>query len=92
MLEQIDGIQSNDPQGAFYFFPNVSGLFGRSNGHRTINNADDLVDILLTEAHVGTVTGLAFGDPNSIRLSYATSNEKLTEALTRIKTTLEKYK
>ena len=92
LLDQIDGIKSNDPQGAFYFFPNVKDLFGRSNGERTINNADDLVDILLTEAHVGTVTGMAFGDPNSIRLSYATSNERLIEALTRIKDTLGSYK
>ena len=92
LLDDIDGIHSNDPQGAFYFFPNISALFGRSNGIRTINNADDLVDVLLTEAHVGTVTGMAFGDPNSIRISYATSNDKLKEALTRIKNTLLDYK
>lgn len=92
LLEDIDGIQCNDPQGAFYFFPNVSKLFGRSNGKRIISNANDLADVLLTEAHVGTVTGIAFGDPNSLRISYATSNDKLTEALSRIKKTLANYK
>jgi aspartate aminotransferase len=92
LLSEIDGFKCNDPQGAFYFFPNISKLFGRSNGKRVINTANDLADILLTEAHVGVVTGLAFGDPNSIRLSYATSNDKLIEALTRIKNTLATYK
>lgn len=92
LLSEIDGFKCNDPQGAFYFFPNISKLFGRSNGKRVINTANDLADILLTEAHVGVVTGLAFGDPNSIRLSYATSNDKLTKALTRIKNTLSTYK
>jgi len=92
MLDDIDGIQCIEPQGAFYFFPNISQLFGRSNGQRIINSANDLADILLTEAHVGTVTGDAFGDPNSIRISYATSNERLIEALKRIKNTLSSYK
>ncbi len=91
-LDKIDGIQANSPQGAFYFFPNVSQLFGRSNGKRIISDANELCDILLTEAHVGAVTGDAFGDPNSIRFSYATSEEKLTEAMDRIEKTLANYK
>lgn len=91
-LDAIDGFKSNDPQGAFYFFPEVSGCFGRSNGQRVIDDANELVDILLEEANVAVVTGEAFGDPNSIRMSYATSEEKLTEALRRMKQTLENYK
>lgn len=91
-LESIDGIRSNDPKGAFYFFPDVSGFFGRSNGSRRIEDANELVDVLLDEAHVAVVSGSAFGDPNSIRLSYATSPEQLTKAFDRICDVLSRYK
>ncbi len=88
LLDDIPGIKTNDPQGAFYFFPDISHFFGKSNGQRTINNANDFVDVLLDEAHVAVVTGTAFGDPNSFRISYATSNSILEEAMKRIKKVL----
>ncbi len=91
LLDDIPGIKSNDPKGAFYFFPEISDYFGKSNGTKTINNADDFVEVLLMDAHVGTVTGRAFGDPNSFRLSYATSENKLREAMARIKRVLAEY-
>lgn len=91
-LDEIEGIKANIPGGAFYFFPDISAFFGRSNGTRTINNANDFIDILLEEAHVAAVSGTAFGDPNCFRLSYATSEELLTEALRRMKEVLDTYK
>lgn len=91
MLEDIPGMRVNDPQGAFYFFPNISSFFGKTNGTRRIDDADEFVDVLLDEAHVAVVTGSAFGDKNSFRISYATSNEVLIEAMTRIKRVLATY-
>ena len=91
LLDDIPGIKTNEPQGAFYFFPDISAYFSKSNGQRTINNANDFVDVLLDEAHVAVVTGEAFGDSNSFRLSYASSNEILEEAMSRIKKTLSTY-
>lgn len=91
MLDDIPGVKTNDPQGAFYFFPDISAFFGKSNGTRRINDADEFVDVLLDEAHVAAVTGAAFGDPNSFRISYASSNEVLVEALTRMKKALSTY-
>lgn len=90
-LDEIDGIRANDPDGAFYFFPDISAFFGRSNGKRTIDNADEFIDVLLDEAHVAAVSGTAFGDPNCFRLSYATSDKLLAEALDRMKKVLDKY-
>lgn len=72
------------PQGAFYLFPNVSGLFGRKIGGRVINNSDDLGEVILEKAHVGVVPGSGFGAPNYIRFSYATSMERIDEGLDRI--------
>jgi len=92
LLDDIDGIKANNPDGAFYFFPNISDFFGKSNGTRIIHDADEFVDILLDEAHVAVVSGTAFGDPNSFRISYATSNERLVEAMARIKKVLGQYK
>lgn len=92
MLDEIDGIKANDPKGAFYFFPDISAFYGRSNGKRTIDCSDEFIDVLLEEAHVAAVSGNAFGDPNCFRLSYATSNELLIEALTRMKRVLDTYK
>ena len=78
------------PEGAFYFFPDISAYFGKSTGKETINNAEDFCMYLLDQAHVSLVTGDAFGDPNCIRLSYAASEEQLREAITRIKSAVSK--
>ncbi len=83
-LKQIPGLIVNTPQGAFYAFPDVSAYYGKSVDGKTINNATDLSLYLLEEANVSTVTGDAFGAPNCIRLSYATSESVLTEALNRL--------
>ena len=90
LLKQIPGIKSNYPQGAFYFFPDVSAFYGKSDGKRTIKNGDDLCLYLLEEAHVSLVPGGAFGDDNCIRLSYAASEKDLREALKRMKDALGK--
>lgn len=90
LLNEIPGVKTNMPQGAFYFFPDVSSYFGKSNGTNKISNASDLCLYLLENAHVSLVTGEAFGDPDCIRLSYAASEENLKEALRRIKETLAK--
>lgn len=90
LLDEIPGVKTNMPNGAFYFFPDVSSYFGKSVGDRKINNADDLCMYILEEAHVSLVTGDAFGDANCIRLSYAASREDLVEAIKRIKEALSK--
>ncbi len=83
-LSAIPGLKVNKPMGAFYLFPDVSALFGKTAGERTINNAEDFSMYLLEEAHVATVGGNAFGTPECIRLSYAASEAQLQEALSRI--------
>lgn len=90
LLNEIEGVKTNEPQGAFYVFPDITYFFGKSDGESTINNATDLTMYLLNKAHVALVTGEAFGDPNCIRISYATSEDVLTEAIRRIKVALEK--
>lgn len=90
LLDEIPGVKTNVPQGAFYFFPDVSAYFGKSDGANTINNASDLSMYLLDNAHVSVVTGEAFGDPNCIRLSYAASEEDLRTAIAKIKEALAK--
>jgi aspartate aminotransferase len=92
MLSAIPGIKVNLPGGAFYFFPNVTSFFGKSYNGRTINDADELSIYLLEEAHVSTVGGDSFGDKKSIRISYAASEEKLIDAMNRIKAALGKLK
>ena len=92
LLTDIPGLKVRLPQGAFYFFPDVSSYFGKSFGSTKINNSTDLCMYLLNEANVATVMGSAFGDDNCIRLSYATSEELLVEALRRIKEALLKLK
>ncbi len=92
LLEDIPGVKTNTPMGAFYVFPNISEYFGKSDGKTTINNSDDFCMYLLNNAHVATVTGAAFGNPNCFRISYATSNNILVEAISRIKKALEKLK
>lgn len=91
-LSAIDGLKVNKPAGAFYFFPDVSSYFGKSYNGTLINNATDLSMFLLEEALVAVVTGEAFGDPNCIRLSYATDEKTLKEAMSRIKKALNLLK
>lgn len=88
LMKEIPGIKLNVPEGAFYVFPDVSSFFGKTLRGTEIKNADDFSMYLLSEANVATVTGDAFGNPNCIRLSYATSEELLTEAIRRIKEAL----
>ncbi len=90
LAKEIEGMKVNVPQGAFYLFPDVSAFFGKSYGDYTINNASDLAMYLLQTAYVATVSGDAFGSPECLRFSYATSDELLVEALKRIKTALDK--
>ncbi len=84
LLSEIPGLKINKPEGAFYFFPDVSSYFGKRNGDTVIENATDLSMYLLKTEYVALVTGDAFGDPNCIRISYATSEDILQEALKRI--------
>ena len=88
MAKEIPGVKLNVPEGAFYIFPDVSYYFGKTLRGQLINNADDLSMYLLAEANVATVTGDAFGNPNCIRISYATSEAILTDAMNRIKKSL----
>jgi len=90
LLKDIDGVKVNLPEGAFYFFPDVTSFFGKSYNGKTINDADELSIYLLEEAHVATVGGDSFGDKKSIRLSYAAAEDKLIEAMLRIKNALGK--
>ena len=87
-LSEIDGVKINDPQGAFYIFPDISSFFGKSNGATTINNSNDLAEYLLMTAHVAVVGGGSFGEDDCIRISYATSDDLLIEACSRIKKAL----
>ena len=88
LLSEIDGFSCNVPQGAFYVFPDVSSIFGKTLNGVKINNATDLSLFLLEEALVATVTGDAFGNPNCIRISYAASQKQIIEAVERIKKSL----
>ncbi len=92
LAREIPGFKVNEPKGAFYIFPDCSYYFGKSYNETTINNPEDLALYLLAEAHVACVGGTDFGAPNCIRMSYATSDEKLVEAFTRMKNALEKLK
>ncbi len=88
LLQDIPNVKTTIPEGAFYAFPDISWYFGKTLKERKINNSEDLAMYLLEEANVATVTGSAFGDANCIRLSYATSEDVLIEALRRIKEAL----
>lgn len=90
LAREIPGIKVNEPQGAFYLFPEVSSYFGKKYGDKVINNAADLAMYLLEEGHVATVDGEAFCLPGYIRLSYATSDDNIREAMRRIKDALAK--
>lgn len=92
LMKDIPGFKTNVPDGAFYVYPEVSALFGKSHNGFVINNATDLSMFLLDVAHVALVPGAAFGDDKYIRFSYATSEDKLTEALKRMKEAIEKLK
>lgn len=92
LLEDMEGVKVNDPEGAFYFFPDVTSFFGKKAGDRKIDNSTDLSMYLLEEANVAVVTGEAFGDPNCLRISYATDEETLKEAMRRIGEALQKIK
>lgn len=90
LLNDIPGIQTNVPRGAFYVFPNVTAYFGKKFEGQNIDNAEDLCMYLLEKAGVALVPGGAFGNPNCIRLSYAASKEMLIKAVERVKTALSK--
>jgi len=90
LLHDIPGIKTHVPEGAFYFFPDVSAFFGKSAGEQKIETADDFCLYVLKEANVSLVTGAAFGAPESVRLSYAASEDELKEALKRLKEVLAK--
>lgn len=90
LVKEIEGLEVNVPEGAFYLFPKCSSFFGKHTDGYVINNATDLAMYLLEVGHVATVSGDAFGDPECIRFSYATSDDNLREAMKRIKETLAK--
>lgn len=92
LAKDIPGLEVNVPEGAFYLFPKCSSFFGKKDGDRVINNTNDLAMYLLEVGHVATVGGDAFGDPECFRMSYATSDENIREALGRIKQTLAMLK
>ena len=92
LAKQIPGFNVTVPDGAFYIFPEVSALFGKKAGDKVISSADDLAMYLLEEALVASVSGAAFGAPDCLRFSYATSDEKLIEAMGRVKAAVEKLR
>ena len=92
LTKDIPGLEVNVPEGAFYLFPKCSSFYGKACGDKVINNSTDLAMFLLDEGHVATVGGDAFGDPECFRMSYATSDDNIREAMKRIKETLAKLK
>ena len=92
LLAAIPGIVCSQPQGAFYVFPKVNQFFGKADGENKIENADELCMYLLNKAHVSTVTGSAFGEPNCIRISFANSMENIEKGFAKIKEALAKLK
>ncbi len=92
LAKDIPGLAVNVPEGAFYLFPKCSSFYGKSNGETTINNSTDLAMYLLEKGHVATVGGDAFGDSECFRMSYATSDENIIEAMRRIKNALAELK
>jgi len=92
LLKEIPGLECNEPDGAFYVFPKVSSYFGRSDGVNIINTADDLCMYFLNKAHVSTVTGKAFGNPECIRISFANSIANIEKGFEKIRTALASLK
>ncbi len=92
LAKEVPGLEVNVPEGAFYLFPKCSSYFGKTDGKHIINNSTDFALYLLEEGHVATVAGDAFGSPDYFRMSYATSDDNIIEALSRIKDVLSKLK
>ncbi|MBP8243972.1 MAG: pyridoxal phosphate-dependent aminotransferase [Chitinophagaceae bacterium] len=92
LVRDIPGIECPEPDGAFYIFPDVSSYYGKSDGQTTVTNAPDFSMYLLNTAHVSSVMGDAFGEPNCVRFSFANSMEKIEEGWKRIKEALSKLK
>lgn len=92
LAKEIPGLEVNNPEGAFYLFPKCSSYYGKADGDRVINDSNDLAMYLLEVGHVATVGGDAFGSPECFRMSYATSDENIIEAMSRIKNTLARLK
>lgn len=92
LIKDIPGLEVNEPEGAFYVFPKCSSFFGKGDGSRTICNSTDFALYLLEVGHVATVAGDAFGDPECFRISYATSDDNIREAMSRVKAALAKLK
>ena len=92
LAKEIPGLEVNNPEGAFYLFPKCSSYFGKKDGDKVINNSSDFAMYLLEVGHVATVGGDAFGSPECFRMSYATSDENIVEAMRRIKETLARLK
>lgn len=92
LAKEVLGLEVNVPEGAFYLFPKCSSYFGKTDGKHVINNSTDFALYLLEEGHVATVAGDAFGSPDYFRMSYATSDDNIIEALSRIKEVLLKLK
>ena len=92
LMKDIPGIEVNDPHGAFYVFPKCDSYFGKRDGDKVINDDNDLALYLLETGHVATVCGTAFGAPGYLRMSYATSDDNIREAMKRIKETLARLK
>ena len=92
LAKDIPGLEVNVPEGAFYLFPKCSSFFGKSDGTTVVNNSTDLALYLLEKGHVATVGGDAFGDPECFRMSYATSDDNIREAMRRIKESLAELK
>lgn len=92
LLKDIPGLKTNTPKGAFYVFPDITYYFGKSVGETVINNANDLCMYILNKVYVAMVSGDAFGSPNCVRISYATSKKNLIEAISRIRRCLDELK
>jgi aspartate aminotransferase len=92
LIKSIPGVNCSEPDGAFYIFPDVHSYFGKSDGTQTITNANDFCMFLLNTAHVSSVMGDAFGEPNCVRFSFANSMEKIEEGFRRIAEALSKLK
>jgi len=92
LLKEIPGVKANYPQGAFYFFPDISSYFEKSDGERTVKNSDDFCMYMLEKGHVSLVPGEAFGDERCVRISYAAAEKDLVEAMKRMKEALANLK
>ena len=91
LIKEIPGFKVNYPKAAFYFFPDISYYIGKTLNGKEIKDSDDFAMFILENAHVGTVGGVSFGNPNCIRFSYAASEKELTESMRRIKECMEKF-